>query len=175
MAGHNKWKQIKEKKGATDAKRGTLFSKYAKLIRVEARLAHGDMNSPNLRAVVENAKAANMPKENIERAIASATSTTADEKITYEAHGPGGCAMLITCLTDNTNRTVAEIKHLLSQHGISLGQPGSATWAFIKKNGGGWEPHTTVALSDDDGKKLTMLAGALEEHDDVQEVLTNVA
>lgn len=173
MAGHNKWKQIKEKKGATDAKRSKLFSKYAKLIRVEARLAKGDLNSPSLRTVVENAKAANMPKENIERAIAAAQGTNADEKVIYEAYGPGGCALIITGLTDNTNRTVQEIKHLLSKHNVSLGTPGSVLWAFTKNTEGVYEPNSTLVLSEEDETKLSSLLEDLDEHDDVQEVYTN--
>lgn len=173
MAGHNKWKQIKEKKGVADKKRSQLFSKYAKLIRVEAKLAKGDMNVPSLRAVIENAKAANMPKENIERAVASATAAGADEKATYEAYGPGGCGLIIECLTDNTNRTVAEIKHLLSTHNIALSTPGSVTWAFSKDENGAWKPQTTLPLNDVDGEKLADLVNELEEHDDVQEVVTN--
>lgn len=173
MSGHNKWSQIKEKKGATDAKKSKLFSKYAKLIRVEARIAKGDLNSPSLRAVIENAKAASMPKENIERAIAAATTSNADEKAVYEAYGPGGCALIIECLTDNTNRTVAEIKHLLSLHDVTLSTPGSVTWAFTKKTDGGWEPQATIPLSEGDAAKLSVLMEALHDHDDVQDVFTN--
>lgn len=175
MAGHNKWTQIKEKKGATDAKRSKLFSKYAKLIRVEARLAKGDMNSPSLRAAIENAKAANMPKGNIERAVASAQGTNADEKVLYEAYGPGGAALLIEGLTDNNNRTVQEIKHLLSKHGIVLSPQGSVTWAFTKSLEEGWVPGASVALSPDDETRLTALIEELQDHDDVQDVFTNAA
>lgn len=173
MSGHNKWSQIKEKKGATDAKRSKLFTKFAKLIRVEARITKGDLNSPTLKAAIEKARAANMPKDNIDRAIASALGTQADEKVVYEAYGPGGCALIIEGLTDNTNRTVQEIKHLLSEHGASLGTPGSVMWAFSKNAEGIFEPITKLPLSPEDGEKLAALLEDLDEHDDVQEVYTN--
>lgn len=175
MAGHNKWKQIKEKKGATDAKRAKLFTKYAKLIRVEARLAKGDMNAPALRAAIENAKAAYMPKENIERAVASATGTQADEKVVYEAYGPGGAALIVEGLTDNNNRTVQEIKHLLSEHGTSLSAQGSVLWAFTKSPEEGYVPVAPVQLSPEDEEKLASLIEDLQDHDDIQEVYTNAA
>jgi YebC/PmpR family DNA-binding regulatory protein len=172
MSGHNKWSQIKEKKGATDAQRSKLFTKLGKLLRVEARLTKGDMNAPSLKAAMDRARRENMPKDNIERAIRSATEASADEKVVYEAYGPGGCAIVIEGLTDSKNRTSAEIKHLLSKNGYELANPGSALWAFAKTNEG-YEPTTTVPLSDDDGAKLTELLGILEDHDDVQNVYTN--
>jgi YebC/PmpR family DNA-binding regulatory protein len=174
MSGHNKWSQIKEKKGAVDAQRSKLFGKLAKLIKTESRLSHGDLNAPSLRAAIEKARAANMPKDNIDRALASAENT-AEEKVTYEAYGPGGAALIIEGLTDSTNRTSQEMKHLLSQHGLSLAAPGSALWAFSKNQDGVWEPTTTVPLSPADGEKLGALLSELEEHDDVQEVYTNAA
>lgn len=172
MSGHNKWSQIKEKKGVADAKRSALFTKLVKLIKTEAKLAHGDINSPSLRAAIEKAKAANMPKDNIDRAISSAESA-ADEKVVYEAYGPGGTALIIEGLTDSRNRTSQEIKHLLSKNDSSLAAPGSALWAFAKNTDGAWHPTTTVPLSEDDSKKLSELVTQLEEHDDVQEVHTN--
>ncbi len=173
MSGHNKWSQIKEKKGATDAKRSKLFSKFAKLIRVEARLAKGDLNSPTLKAAMEKARIANMPKDNIDRAITSALSAQADEKVVYEAYGPGGCALIIEGLTDNSNRTVQEIKHLLSEHGAALGTPGSVMWAFNKNSDGGYTPMASLPLSPEDGEKLDALLEELDEHEDVQEIYTN--
>ncbi len=172
MSGHNKWSQIKEKKGAADAKRSALFTKLVKLIKTEAKIMHGDLNAPTLKAAIEKARAANMPKENIERAISSAE-TTADEKVTYEAYGPGGCALIIEGLTDSRNRTSQEIKHLLSKNGYALAAPGSATWAFTKSPDGEWVATTTVPLSSDDGEKLSDLLSLLEEHEDIQSVYTN--
>jgi YebC/PmpR family DNA-binding regulatory protein len=172
MSGHNKWSQIKEKKGATDAQRSKRFTKLVKLIRVEARLTKGDLNAPSLKAAIERARRENMPKENIERAIKSATEAGADEKVVYEAYGPGGAALVIEGLTDNTNRTSAEIKHLLGKHGTALAAQGSALWAFSKSEEG-YAPTTTVPVSPDDGEKLSALVEALENHDDVQGVYTN--
>ncbi|GMU73809.1 MAG: hypothetical protein AMXMBFR44_0080 [Candidatus Campbellbacteria bacterium] len=172
MSGHNKWSQIKEKKGATDAKRSALFTKLVKLIKTEARLAHGDLNSASLKAAIEKAKAANMPKDNIDRAVSSAE-TTADEKVTYEAFGPGGVALIIEGLTDSRNRTSQEIKHILSKNGYALSSPGSATWAFSKNQDGVWQATTMMPISEDDGIKLTDLIEQLESNDDVQDVYTN--
>ncbi len=172
MSGHNKWSQIKEKKGATDAKKSALFTKLVKLIKTEAKLSRGDLNSPSLKAAIEKAKAANMPKDNIDRAISSANST-ADEKVTYEAYGPGGCALIIEGLTDSRNRTSQEIKHVLSKNGYALAAPGAAVWAFSKTPEGAWNPTTTVPLSDDDGAKLSLLIEELEDMGDVQDVYTN--
>lgn len=172
MSGHNKWSQIKEKKGAADAKRSALFTKLVKLIKTEARLAHGDLNSPSLKAAIEKAKAANMPKDNIDRAISSAE-TTADEKVTYEAFGPGGAALIIEGLTDSRNRTSQEIKHILSKNGFALAAPGSAAWAFSKNQDGVWQPTTTLPLSPEDHKALADLIEQLENNDDVQDVFSN--
>ncbi len=172
MSGHNKWSQIKEKKGATDAKKSNLFTKLVKLIKVEARIAKGDLNSPALKSAIEKARTANMPKENIERAIASATAGGADEKVIYEAYGPGGSALLIEGLTDSKNRTSAEIKHLLSKNGGTLAAPGAAIWAFTKGEEG-YAAATKIPLSPDDNAALQTLLAALHEYDDVQDVYTN--
>lgn len=174
MSGHNKWSKIKHKKAATDIQKSKLFSKLAKLIKVEARLAHGDTAMPGLRAAIEKAREANMPKENIDRAIATAGGGSADEKVLYEAYGPGGCAILIEGLTDNKNRTSPEIKHIFSKHGFALSNPGSVTWAF-RKTEEGWEPQTTVILSSEDSEKLEALLDAIDDHDDVQELYTNAS
>ena len=173
MAGHNKWSKIKHKKAATDAQKSKVFSKLVKLIKVEARLAGGDVNSPSLKAAIEKAKAANMPKDNIERAVKSATDgSAAEEKVIYEAYGPGGTALVITGLTDNTNRTSAEIKHILSKAGLELANPGSATWAFMQENGE-YIPNSSIPISKEDGEKLGLIIETLEEHDDVQDIFTN--
>ncbi|MBW2064911.1 MAG: YebC/PmpR family DNA-binding transcriptional regulator [Deltaproteobacteria bacterium] len=137
MSGHSKWASIRHKKGALDARRGKIFSKLNKEITVAARLGGGDpAGNPRLRAAIQAAKAQNMPKENIERAIKKGTGElegTAYEEVNYEGYGPGGVAMLIDCLTDNKNRTVADIKHLLDRHGGNLGEPGCVAWMFHKK------------------------------------------
>lgn len=174
MSGHNKWSQIREKKGKTDAKKSQVFSKLAKLITNEARAAKGRTDAPMLRAVIERAKKENMPNDNIERAIKKATEggVAALESVLYEAYGPGGVALLIDVLTDNRNRASNEIKHLLSENGGNLASPGAAAWAF-EKTPEGWKPTTTTPLSDKDLAKLETLVEKLEAYEDIQEVTTN--
>jgi YebC/PmpR family DNA-binding regulatory protein len=138
MAGHSKWAQIKRKKGAVDARRGQLFTKLARAITVAARDGGGDPEgNAALANAIEKAKALRMPKENIERAVARGTGASADaaaiESVTYEGYGPGGVAILIECLTDNRNRTAAEIRHLFTRADANLGEPGSVAWMFEKK------------------------------------------
>lgn len=137
MSGHSKWSSIKHKKGAADAKRGKIFSKLIKEITVATRLGGGDPDgNPRLRTAIQAAKAENMPKDNIERAIKKGTGElegASYEEINYEAYGPGGVAMLIDCLTDNKNRTVADIKHLCDRFGGRIGEPGCVSWMFEKK------------------------------------------
>jgi YebC/PmpR family DNA-binding regulatory protein len=176
MAGHNKWSKIKHKKAATDAAKSKVFGKMARLIATESKKAGGDVAAPGLRAAIDSAKSVSMPKDNIERAVAKGTSgeTEALESILYEMYGPAGTAVVIDILTDNRNRTAAEIRHLLSKLGYELATPGSAVWAFTKTPQG-YEATTTAEVSDEDGKKLEKLMEALDEHDDVQEVYTNAA
>ncbi|HEX7529603.1 MAG TPA: YebC/PmpR family DNA-binding transcriptional regulator [Pyrinomonadaceae bacterium] len=137
MSGHSKWHSIKHKKGATDAKRGKLFTKFIKEITVAARTGGGDPDAnARLRKAVLDAKAGNMPNDTIDRAVRRGTGAedgvTYDE-ITYEGYGPGGVAMLIEAMTDNRNRTVAEIRHTFSKNGGNLGESGSVGWLFEKK------------------------------------------
>lgn len=137
MAGHSKWKQIKHRKAAADAKRGQLFSKLIKEITIAARQGGGDPSgNPRLRTAIEAAKAANMPWENIERAIKKGTGELEGvtyEEAVYEGYGPGGAAIMIQVTTDNLNRTVAELRHLFSRYGGNLGAPNSVAWLFEKK------------------------------------------
>ena len=174
MAGHNKWAQIKRQKGAADAAKSNLWGKLGKRIAVESKKANGDMDASNLRAIIETAKKANMPKDTIERAVAKGTSADASmlDQITYEAYGPGGAAILIDTVTDNRNRTAQEIKHLLSKNGLELAAPGSAAWAF-EKTGEGYAPKTTVPLSEADNATLMSILEQIDAHDDVEEVYTN--
>ena len=138
MSGHSKWASIKHKKGAADAKRGRLFTRIIKELSVAARDGGGDPDSnPRLRTVIADAKAANMPAENIRRAIRRGTGEepgVSYEEVSYEAYGPGGAALLIEVLTDNTNRAVGEIRHLLSKHGGNLGTANSVAWMFDKRS-----------------------------------------
>jgi YebC/PmpR family DNA-binding regulatory protein len=137
MSGHSKWSTIKRKKGAADAKRGKLFTKVIKEIMVAARFGGGDINAnPRLRAAVLAAKAENMPKDNIERAIKKGSGELEGvhyEDLTYEGYGPGGVAMLLEVLTDNKNRTVADVRHVFSKHNGNLGETGCVSWMFEKK------------------------------------------
>ncbi len=137
MSGHSKWSTIKRKKGATDAKRGAIFTKLIREITVAARTGGGAVDfNPRLRLAVDTAKAANMPSENIDRAIKKGTGDlegVSYEEITYEGYGPGGVALYIETLTDNANRTVADIRHTLGRYGGSLGTTGSVGWQFERK------------------------------------------
>lgn len=137
MSGHSRWAQIKHKKAGADAKRGALFSKLGRFIAVAARDGGTDPNvNARLRQAMEQAREAGMPKENIERAIARAKSTAdtgALQPLEYEAYGPGGSAYLLWGLTDNSNRTTNEIKHILSERGGRLAPAGSVTWLFLRK------------------------------------------
>lgn len=137
MSGHNKWSSIKHKKGAVDAKRGQLFSKLIKEITVAARMGGGDADSnPRLRTAVLAARAANMPKDNIERAVKKGTGEiegAAYEEYQYEGYGPGGTAVLVEVLTDNRNRAAADVRYHLSKHGGNLGETGCVSWMFSQK------------------------------------------
>jgi len=138
MSGHSKWSTIKRKKGAIDAKRGKAFTKIIKEITLAARLGGGDVEgNSRLRQAVMAAKEENMPKDNIERAIkkglGGGEGAANYEEVTYEGYGPGGVAVLIEIMTDNKNRTVAEIRHILSKHGGNLGENGCVAWIFNKK------------------------------------------
>jgi YebC/PmpR family DNA-binding regulatory protein len=137
VSGHSKWSSIKHKKGAADARRGALFTKLARAIQVAAREGGGDpAGNAALANAVQKAKDARMPKDNIERAIAKGTGADSDaeaiETVVYEGYGPGGVAILVEALTDNRNRTGAEVRHLFTRGGGSLGEPGSVAWVFEK-------------------------------------------
>lgn len=239
MSGHSKWVQIKHKKALTDAKRGKIFSKMARLISVAAKEKGADLKTnAKLRMALETAKTVGMPKENITRAIERAVGAGNKEnleEVSYEAYGPGGSAFLIFGVTDNKNRTTNEIKHLLSEHGGKLAAEGSVSWMFKKRGAVNFSkemtsesqedfmlklidagaedvrefkegyvaytdpnaldkfkgrlaeknitdgqtfidhiPNDPVALLPDENKKFLVLEEALDEHDDVQEVFTNI-
>jgi len=137
MSGHSKWHSIKHKKAATDSKRGQLFTRLIKEMTAAARMSGGDSDSnPRLRLAIATAKAANMPAENIKRAIMRGTGELPGisyEDVNYEGYGPGGVAIFMEALTDNRNRTVAEIRHALSKNGGNLGETGSVSWMFDRK------------------------------------------
>jgi len=182
MSGHSKWSQIKRQKSATDTAKSRIFSRFARLIALESKSAGGGsasggkaVSSPALLATITRAKAANMPKDNIERAIAKGVSKDSGdlEQVVYEAYGPSGVAILVDALTDNKNRTTQEIKHLLLLQGLELAALGAASWAFTK-TGGSYAPHEPlIELSEPDEERLSAILEALDEHDDVQEIFTN--
>jgi YebC/PmpR family DNA-binding regulatory protein len=161
MSGHSKWHTIKHKKGAADAKRGQIFTKLIKEISISARLGGGDPESnPRLRTVILKAKASNMPKDNIDRAIKKGTGElegVSYEEILYEAYGPGGVAMLIEILTDNKNRAAAEIRNLLNKGGGSLGAAGSVAYLFKRK---GLLTYDASKYKEDDILAVALEAGA---------------
>ena len=173
MGGHNKWSQIKRQKGANDAAKSNAWGKLSRRITVESKKASGDVNAANLRAIIEKARKENMPKDNIERAVAKVTSEADSlESVTYETYGPGGAAIVIEALTDSRNRTAQEIKHLLSEYGLSLASPGSALWAF-EKTAEGYISRTATPLSGADSELLMKILESIDAHDDVEEVFTN--
>lgn len=174
MSGHNKFSKIKRLKAKTDAQKSAVFTKFAKLIQVEAKKAGGNVTSPGLKAVIDRAKAADMPNDSIDRAVKKAMGANeADmEAITYEAYGPSGVALIIEALTANRNKAAAEIKHILSENGTSLASPGSASWAF-EKTAEGWVPKTMIPINEEDSAKLEKLIDDLEENEEVQDVYTN--
>ncbi len=237
MAGHNKWSQIKHKKAKTDAKRGKAFTKLIKEITVAAREGGGDpASNARLRQLIDKGKYVNMPTENVTRAIKKGTGELPGAKyepFTYEGYGPFGVAVMIETLTDNKNRTVADMRHMFSKGGGTLGEAGSVNWMFkkmgvirgvgdktedellealleydiidIKKDDGlfsvlcapkvldtvkkavtdagikiesaehEWVAQTNAPLSDEHSKKVIQFLSLVEDHDDVQNVYTNLA
>lgn len=177
MSGHSKWSTIKRKKGAIDAKRGKIFTKLIKEITLAARLGGGDPEAnARLRQAILAAKEENMPKDNIERAIKKGTGAVAGgvayEEVVYEGYGPGGVAVLVEVMTDNKNRTVAEIRHTFSKHGGNLGENGCVSWIFAKKGSITFEKK---GMNVDQLMEMAIEAGAedvVEEDSEIQ-VLTD--
>jgi YebC/PmpR family DNA-binding regulatory protein len=167
MSGHSKWASIKHKKAATDAKRGKVFSRIIKELAVAARMGGGDPDAnPRLRKAVADAKAANMPADNIKRAIMKGTGQiegVSYEEMSYEGYGPGGVAVFIETLTDNKNRTVSEIRHIFSKHGGNLGESGSVGWMFHRK---GYIVVEKSKASEDDLMDIILEAGAEDLKED---------
>jgi YebC/PmpR family DNA-binding regulatory protein len=167
MSGHSKWSSIKHKKAATDSKRGRIFTRLIKEMTVAARNGGGDVDSnPRLRLAVSTAKANNMPAENIKRAIMRGTGELPGityEEINYEGYGPGGVAIIMYTLTDNKNRTVAELRHLLSKNGGNLGETGSVGWMFERK---GYLVVEKSAVDEDKLMEIVLGAGADDMNED---------
>lgn len=169
MSGHNKWSQIKHQKGATDKKRSVVFSKILKAITIAARSEPNPAFNPRLRSLMDEARANAVPNENIERAIKKTQDGEALEELTLEAYGPNGIAILIETITDNTNRTVNEVRHLLEKNGDKLGEIGSVRWAFD-----GTAPKFPLEINEVDASVMETLIELLEDRDDVQSVVTNI-
>jgi YebC/PmpR family DNA-binding regulatory protein len=166
MSGHSKWSTIKHKKAAQDAKRGKAFSKIIKEVTVAARIGGRDLTAnPRLRTAIAAAKAENMPKDNIERAIKKGTGELEGanyEEVTYEGYGPGGVAILVETISDNRQRTVADVRHLFARRGGNLGEPGSVAWIFEKKG--------LILVEKDKADEETLMTIALEANaEDIQE------
>jgi YebC/PmpR family DNA-binding regulatory protein len=172
VSGHSKWSTIKRKKGANDAKRGKIFTKLIKEITIAARMGGGDPEgNPRLRSAVTAAKGENMPKDNIDRAIKKGTGDLGGavyEEILYEGYGPGGVAVLVETMTDNKNRTVADIRHFFAKSGGNLGESGCVAWMFDKK---GTLSVDKAGMTEDELMDLALEAGAedvVEEEDSFQ-------
>ncbi len=176
MSGHSKWASIKHKKAVVDQRRGQHFTKLARAITVAAREGGGDTaGNPSLALAVQKARDASMPKDNIERAIAKGTGEGIDadqiQSVVYEGYGPGGVALLIEALTDNRNRTSADVRHAFSKHGGNLGEPGSVAYLFDKRG----MVVVDAARYDEDDLMVAIDAGAqdISRDDDVFEIVTD--
>ncbi|MCF8113258.1 MAG: YebC/PmpR family DNA-binding transcriptional regulator [Desulfotignum sp.] len=178
MSGHSKWSTIKHKKGAADKKRGKIFTKLIKEITVAARMGGGDPEAnPRLRHAIDAAKAQNMPKDNFERAIKKGTGELEGvnyEEIVYEGYGPGGVAVLVECLTDNRNRTIADVRYMFSKAGGNVGTDGCVAWMFDKK---GLIAVAKDVVDEDTLMEVALEAGAedIRDEGDVFEVITEPA
>lgn len=178
MSGHSKWAQIKHKKAHTDAKRGKAFTKIVKEISVAARIGGGDPDgNPRLRTAIEKAKEVNMPHDNIKRAVMKGTGELPGmsyEEYRYEGYGPGGVAILVDVLTDNKNRTVPEIRHIMSKHGGNMGESGCVAWMFEQK---GYIIVDKGKVDEDSLMTVALDAGAIDMKNDPKEdnyeVITN--
>ena len=177
MSGHSKWSTIKHKKAAADAKRGKLFTKIIKELTIAARLGGGDAEAnPRLRSAVSTAKAANMPADNIKRAVLKGTGElpgTTYEEVGYEGYGPGGVGIFVESLTDNRMRTTPEIRHVFSKHGGALAEPNAVAWMFEKK---GYFRLPCSAVGEEQLMELALEAGAddLQRNGEVFEIYTSV-
>ncbi len=174
MSGHSHWSGIKHKKEATDQKKGRIFSKLLNVIVIAARQEPNPQFNPKLRAAIDKAKQNKVPQDNIDRAINKASEIKDLKKLIMEAYGPGGSAILIEAVTDNTNRTVSETKKLLSNAGAKWAEPGSVRWAFNPPSGeNSWQVKLKRDFSSEVQKKIKELVEKIRKHDDVQEVYTN--
>ncbi|MDO8467002.1 MAG: YebC/PmpR family DNA-binding transcriptional regulator [bacterium] len=175
MSGHNKWSQIKDRKGEQDAKRSLSYSKLLAVIALHAKLDPNPDTNLKLRSAIERARAGNVPLDNINRAINKASEAKDLTEVTIEAYGPEGVGIIIEAITDNSNRTVSEIRHLLDEKGAKMATQGSVMWSFDPPAGGNgeWKAKFTQAMTPEGKTKLLSIKEALGEHNDVQNVMTN--
>ena len=172
MSGHNKWSQIKNKKGANDQKKAKIFGKILKAISVAARDNKDPESNPRLRSLIEKGRGFEVPNDNIERAINKSSEGKVFDEVIYEAYGPEKVAIIIKTLTDNKNRTFADLKKVLQENNAKLADQGSVLWAFKSEN---WEfvPLYPQKISDEGNKVLEKIIEELENLDDVSEVVTS--
>lgn len=173
MAGHNKWKQIKERKGVVDKKKSATFSKLLRPIAIAAKENPNPEFNARLRAAIERAREANVPNENIERAVSRAAEEKDLEELRIEAYGPEGVQIIVLAATDNRNRTIAETRTILQDRGAKMAEEGSVTWAFEAEASGEWKPKFPQAISEEAREKLAEIIEALESHDDITKVITS--
>lgn len=178
MSGHSKWANIKTRKEAVDKKKGQIFSKMAKIIEIAAKKGGDPEMNPSLRLAIENARSVNLPNENIERAIKKGAGENKEggqlEELIYEAYGPNGTPLIIEIITDNKNRTLAEIKHILNSFGGKLAESGSVRYLFDRVEGE-WKPKYSIDVIDENLKQqLEKLFEALDDNEDVNEIYSNV-
>lgn len=166
MSGHNKWAQIKHKKALTDKKKGQIFSRISRLITIAARKGSDPKSNPALAQIIERSRSVNMPNENIERAIKKVADKSQEQldELMIEALGAGGLPLKIRAITDNRNRTIAEIKKILSDNGAKMVPPGSISWMFNQ---------SAPELSQVSQQQIDKLFEALDNHDDIEDVVTN--
>lgn len=172
MSGHNKWSQIKDRKGEQDAKKSLSFSKLLAVVALHAKIDPNPERNLKLRSAIERARAGNVPLDNINRAINKASESKDLTEVTIEAYGPDGIGMIIEAITDNSNRTIAELRHLLDANGAKMANQGSVLWSFEKLNGE-WKAKFNQAATPEGKEKLAAIKEAIEEHNDVQNVITN--
>lgn len=173
MSGHSHWATTRRQKEVKDAKKGAVFTKLARAITMAAHKGGNPDDNPTLRLAIDKARGASMPMDNIKRAVergAGGAGQESLEEVTYEGYGPAGVAIMVNCVTDNRNRTVAEIRNIFTRAGGNLGEAGSAAYVFGSDPS---KPQFTVPIDEEAAGKLGRLVDALEDQDDVQEVYTN--
>lgn len=174
MAGHSKWKQIKHKKAVTDEKKAKVFSKMIRAITVAAREEPDPTHNPRLRTLIEKARKENIPNENIERALQTSKHSEALYELTIEAYGPEKTAFIIEAITNNTNRTIAEIRTLLQTCGVKMADQGSVLWLFERSSSGAqWQAKFKKELPDSARSTIQRIIATLEQHPDIQTITTD--